>query len=109
MRSSADLLKRPILTEKTVGMAETVVNKKTAPGQYEENTIRKVTFEVVYTATKTDIKNAIEELFEGAKVEKINMINVRPKKKRVGKFTGFTNRRRKAIITLAADSADLEF
>ncbi|MGL4662984.1 MAG: 50S ribosomal protein L23 [Culicoidibacterales bacterium] len=104
---SADIIKRPLITEKSVGMGEVVVKTKVSPGVYEDKTIKKYTFEVDYNADKTQVKNAIEQLFEGAKVEKVNIMNIRPKKRRVGKYTGYTNRRRKAIVTLAQDSADL--
>ena len=48
----------------------------------------------------TNIKEAIEKLFK-VKVTSIRTINVKPKKRRVGRYTGLTNRSKKAIVTLA--------
>ena len=50
--------------------------------------------------TKTEIKEAIEKIFK-VKVKEISTLNIKPKKKRVGRYTGLTNRRKKAIVTLA--------
>lgn len=92
MKTYADIIKRPIITEKTAALAI---------GQ-------KYVFEVAYTANKTHIKQAIEHLFPGTKVEKVNVMNVKPKAKRVGKHLGKTNRMRKAIVTLTTDSKPIE-
>ena len=54
------------------------------------------------------IKQAVEAAFEGVKVANVNTINVKPKAKRVGRYTGFTNKTKKAIITLTADSKAIE-
>ena len=54
------------------------------------------------------IKQAVEAAFEGVKVANVNTINVKPKAKRVGRYAGFTNKTKKAIITLAADSKAIE-
>jgi large subunit ribosomal protein L23 len=83
-----DIIKVPIITEKTAHQMQ------------EEN---KFTFEVAATANKTQIKQAVEAIFE-VKVEKVNVVNVKPKTKRVGRYTGKTNRVRKAIVTLAEGS-----
>ena len=53
-------------------------------------------------------KDAVEAAFEGVKVANVNTINVKPKAKRVGRYTGFTNKTKKAIITLTADSKAIE-
>ena len=50
----------------------------------------------------------LEAAFEGVKVANVNTINVKPKAKRVGRYTGFTNKTKKAIITLTADSKAIE-
>ena len=63
----------------------------------EEN---KKTFKVDSRSNKTEIKQAIEKLFN-VKVEEIRTINVKPKKRRVGRYAGLTNRTKKAIVTLA--------
>jgi large subunit ribosomal protein L23 len=83
-----DIIKAPIITEKT------------AQQMQEEN---KFTFEVAATANKTQIKQAVEAIFE-VKVDKVNVVNVKPKTKRVGRYVGKTNRVRKAVITLAEGS-----
>ena len=58
--------------------------------------------------SQTLIKQAVEAAFEGVKVANVNTINVKPKAKRVGRYTGFTNKTKKAIITLTADSKAIE-
>jgi len=95
MMNYADIIKRPIITEKTAALA---IGKK-------------YVFEVEYTAHKTLIKQAIEHLFPDVKVEKVNVMNVKPKKKVMGnrrQFSGKTNRMRKAIVTLTAESKPIE-
>lgn len=84
MAHITDVLKRPVLTEKTLLLQQT------------EN---KYTFDVELTATKPEIKDAVEKMFN-VKVERVNVMNVAAKTKRLGKYVGKTNRRRKAIVTL---------
>ncbi len=79
-----DIIKAPVITEKS--------QTAQANGQY--------TFKVDPKANKTEIKLAIEKIFK-VKVVKISTINEKPKKKRVGRYTGLTNRSKKAIVTLA--------
>ncbi len=79
-----DIIFAPVITEKSSKMAE--------EGKYA--------FKVDPKATKPQIKNAIESIFN-VKVEKINTLNSHPKKKRVGKYTGMTNKYKKAIVKLA--------
>ena len=86
-----DIIKRPVITERS---SEMMAEKK-------------YTFEVDTRATKTQVKKAIEEIF-GVQVEKVNVMNYQGKFKRVGKFGGFTNKRRKAIVTLTAESNEIE-
>jgi large subunit ribosomal protein L23 len=69
---------------------------------------KKYTFEVEVKANKTQVKDAIEAIF-GVKVEKVNIMNYKGKFKRMGKFGGYTNKRRKAIITLTQESKEIEF
>lgn len=83
-----DIILAPVVTEKTAGI--------TADGN-------KVVFKVAKNANKVQIKQAVEEAFN-VKVSNVNTINVRPKKKRVGRYTGATKAYKKAIITLAEDS-----
>ncbi len=79
-----EIIKAPLITEKShVG---------TEKGVY--------TFLVSPKATKTEIKDAIEKIFK-VKVVEISTLNVKPKKKRVGRYTGLTNRCKKAIVKLA--------
>ena len=89
MNNYRDIIKAPIITEKTAQLAE------------GENTI---TFSVDPRANKTQIKQAIEKIFD-VKVEKVNTVNVHPKKKRVGRYSGYTNRKKKAIVKLAEGSS----
>ena len=83
-----EIIKAPVVTEKTAGI--------TADGN-------KVVFKVAKDANKVQIKQAVEEAFN-VKVSNVNTINVRPKKKRVGRYTGATKAYKKAIITLAEGS-----
>ena len=79
-----DIIFAPVITEKSEKMKE--------QGKYA--------FKVDVKATKPQIKKAIESIFN-VKVEKINTLNSHPKKKRVGKYTGMTNKYKKAIVKLA--------
>ncbi len=85
MSNARDIIVRPLITEKTMQL------------QASDN---KVTFEVARTANKTQVKQAIEEIFN-VKVEKVNIVNVRPRTKRVGRYVGQTSAVRKAIVKLA--------
>ena len=78
-----EILKAPVITEKSE-------NEK-ANGKY--------TFKVDPRANKLEIKEAIEKIFN-VKVTSIRTINVKPKKRRVGRYNGLTNRSKKAIVTL---------
>ena len=80
-----DIIKAPIITEKSANIA---ADEKT------------YVFKVDVKANKSQIKDAIEKIFN-VKVEKVNTINVHPKKKRGGRYTGMTNKYKKAIVTLA--------
>ena len=83
-----EIIKSPIITEKSASLAQ------------EKNTI---TFSVDPKANKTEIKNAVEKIFD-VKVDSVNTINVKPKKKRVGRYTGKTNKVKKAIVKLKEGS-----
>ncbi|AKM17494.1 50S ribosomal protein L23 [Geobacillus sp. FSL K6-0789] len=91
MKDPRDIIKRPIITENTMNLI----------GQ------KKYTFEVDVKANKTEVKDAVEKIF-GVKVEKVNIMNYKGKFKRVGRYSGYTNRRRKAIVTLTPDSKEIE-
>ena len=85
-QNARDIIIRPILTEKTMRLMD------------EDN---KITFEVAKGTNKTQVKEAIKEIFN-VDVEKVNIMNCRPKDKRVGKYAGKTKAVRKAIVKLPA-------
>jgi large subunit ribosomal protein L23 len=69
---------------------------------------KKYTFLVHPDATKSQIKDAVEKMFEGTKVASVNTINYDGKKKRRGMVTGKTAKSKKAYVQLTADSADIQ-
>lgn len=69
---------------------------------------KKFTFEVDRRATKGLIRQAVEAMFDGTKVAKVNTINVDGKAKRMGRYAGYTRRYKKAIVTLTEDSKNIE-
>lgn len=83
-----DIIKAPIITEKSASIS--------ADG-------KKVVLKVAKNANKVQIRQAVEKAFD-VKVTNVNTINVRPKKKRVGRYEGKTSAYKKAIITLAEGS-----
>ena len=87
-----DVILRPVVTEKSM----------TAMGE------KKYTFYVHPDATKTQIKEAVQKMFEGTKVESVNTMNLKGKKKRRGMVYGRTAARKKAIVTLTAESEDIQ-
>ena len=87
-----DVILKPVVTEKTM---ELMADKK-------------YTFLVHTEANKTMIKEAVEKMFEGAKVAKVNTQNYDGKNKRRGMTTGKTAKTKKAIVQLTADSKDIE-
>ncbi|MBS4201550.1 50S ribosomal protein L23 [Bacillus sp. FJAT-49732] len=91
MMDARDILKRPVITERSTDI---MVDKK-------------YTFEVDVKANKTQVKDAVESIF-GVKVEKVNIMNYKGKFKRMGRFGGYTNKRRKAVVTLTKDSKEIE-
>ena len=78
-----EIIKAPLVTEKSS----------------DDKQNGKYTFLVSEKATKTEIKEAIEKIFK-VKVESISTIKIKVKEKRVGRYTGLTNRGKKAIVTL---------
>ena len=70
--------------------------------------LKKYTFEVATDANKTEVKHAIEEIFD-VDVDKVNVISVKGKKKRMGRYEGFTAAKKKAIITLKPGSKEIKF
>ena len=69
---------------------------------------KKYTFLVHTEANKSQIKEAVEKMFEGVKVAKVNTVNMDGKNKRRGMVVGKTAKTKKAIVTLTADSKDIE-
>ncbi|MBE5941619.1 MAG: 50S ribosomal protein L23 [Lachnospiraceae bacterium] len=87
-----DVIQKPIITEKSMdAMAE-----------------KKYTFQVHPEANKNMIKEAVEKMFEGTKVAKVNTMNLDGKTKRRGMVYGKTAKSKKAIVQLTADSKDIE-
>lgn len=87
-----DIIVRPILSEKS----------------YADIANKKYTFEVAKSANKTQVKQAIEEVFK-VKVESVNITNVYGKIKRQGRHEGLTGSYKKAIVQLTSDSKSIEF
>ena len=91
MKSTYDIIKKPVITERSMsGIAD-----------------NKYVFEVATSANKVEIKKAIEEIF-GVKVASVNTIKLPGKWKRMGIHTGKTPAKKKAIVTLTADSKPIE-
>lgn len=88
MNNYRDIIKAPIITEKSSNLAANNV----------------ITFSVDVRTNKTQIKQAIEKIFN-VKVESVNTVNVKPKKKRVGRYVGKTNKVKKAIVKLKEGSS----
>ena len=87
-----DVILKPVVTEKSMsGMGD-----------------KKYTFLVHPEANKTMIKDAVEKMFDGAKVKSVNTMNLDGKKKRRGMVFGRTAKSKKAIVTLTEDSKDIE-
>ncbi|SDI90686.1 MULTISPECIES: 50S ribosomal protein L23 [Alteribacillus] len=87
-----DVIKRPVITERSADLMDE----------------KKYTFEVDVKANKTQIKKAVEEIFE-VKVDKVNTLNYKGKFRRFGRYTGYKPKRKKAVVTLTEDSQELEF
>ena len=71
-------------------------------------TDKKYTFLVHPDANKTMIKEAVEKMFPGTKVESVNTMNNEGKKRRRGMVFGMTAKTKKAIVKLTADSKEIE-
>ena len=87
-----DVILKPVITETSMDDAQ---NKK-------------YTFKVAVDANKTQVKLAVEEIF-GVEVEKVNIMNVNGKMKRMGRYIGRTAASKKAIVTLTEKSKEIEF
>ena len=93
MKSAYDIIIKPVLTEKS----------------YDAMGDKKYTFQVAIGANKTEIKQAVEEIFDGVKVESVNTMRTQGKMKRQGRTQGRTPEVKKAIVTLKKDSKGIEF
>ena len=87
-----DVILKPVITEKSMaGMSE-----------------KKYTFLVHTQANKSQIKEAVEKMFEGTKVKRVNTMNYDGKNKRRGMVVGKTAKTKKAVLQLTEDSKDIE-
>jgi len=87
-----DVILSPVITEKSMNaMAE-----------------KKYTFYVHTDATKSQVKEAVEKMFEGTKVASVSTMNVNGKNRRRGRVVGKTAAKKKAVVQLTAESADIE-
>ncbi|MBQ3269899.1 MAG: 50S ribosomal protein L23 [Clostridia bacterium] len=93
MKSPYDIIKKPVLTEKS----------------YADMAEKKYTFEVDIRANKTEIKQALESVFEGVKIDSVNTMRTLGKIKRQGRYQGRTPEIKKAIVTLKKDSKPIPF
>ena len=87
-----DVILKPVVTEKSMNaMAD-----------------KKYTFLVHPEANKSQVREAVEKMFPGTKVEKVNTMNIQGKTKRRGMVFGKTAKTKKAIVKLTADSKEIE-
>lgn len=87
-----DVILKPVITEKSMN----------------EMSLKKYTFLVHTEATKSQIKEAVEKMFEGTKVKSVNTMNLDRKNRRRGMVVGKTAKKKKAIVQLTEDSKDIE-
>lgn len=87
-----DVILKPVITEKSMSGMER----------------KEYTFLVHPEANKSQIKEAVEKMFEGTKVKRVNTMNCPGKKKRRGTVVGMTAKTKKAIVKLTDDSKDIE-
>ena len=87
-----DVILKPVITEKSMDLMAD----------------KKYTFLVHTDATKNQIKEAVEKMFEGTKVKSVNTMNLDGKNKRRGMTFGKTAKTKKAIVQLTEDSKDIE-
>ncbi len=92
MRMAQDVIIKPVISETSMDMAQE----------------RKYTFKVAPDANKTEVKLAVEEIF-GVEVEKVNIMNVKGKVKRMGRSVGKRPDTKKAIVKITESSKEIEF
>lgn len=93
MKNPHDVILRPVLTETS----------------YDGFADKRYVFEVHPSANKTEIKLALESIFKGIKVDKVNTLRTLGKMKRQGRTAGRTPEIKKAYVTLTKDSKTIEF
>ena len=89
MKTPYDVVLKPVISEKSM----------------EDAQVKKYTFKVAVDANKTEVKHAVEEIFD-VEVAKVNIMNVVGKKKRMGRYVGMTAASKKAIVTLTEKSKE---
>ena len=87
-----DIIFKPIMTEEAMKMFAD----------------KKYCFYVHPDANKVQVKEAVEKLFDGVKVKRVNIMNLKGKIRRRGRIVGKTNKRKKAIIFLSGESKEIE-
>ena len=87
-----DVILKPVITERSMA----------------DMAFKKYTFLVHTDATKAQIKEAVEKMFEGTKVKSVNTMNLDGKNRRRGAVVGKTAKTKKAIVSLTEDSKDIE-
>ena len=92
MKTAYDIILTPVISEQSMDVAAD----------------KKYTFKVATDANKTQVKLAVEEIF-GVEVAKVNIMNYDGKVKRMGRNVGRTAAYKKAVVTLTADSKEIEF
>ena len=91
MKTEYQTIIKPIITEETMDLASD----------------KKYVFQVAKEANKPEVRQAVEKIF-GVNVAKVNIMNVNGKAKRMGRYVGKTADYKKAVITLTADSKEIE-
>ena len=94
MRTAYDIVLKPVISEQSMDAAA--------------GAVKKYTFKVALDANKTEVKGALEEIF-GISIEKVNIINVKGKIKKMGRSVGRSSSSKKAIVTLTSKSKEIEF
>ena len=92
MKTPYDVILKPVISEQSM----------------EDAQAKKYTFKVAVDANKTEVKNAIEEIFD-VEVAKVNIMNVEGKQKRMRIDVCMTAASKKAIVTLTEKSKEIEF
>ena len=92
MKTPYDVIIKPVISERSMDDAQN----------------RKYTFKVARDANKTEVRHALEEIFD-IEIANVNIMNVKGKKKRQGRNVGMTSASKKAIVTLKPNSKPIEF